>query len=86
VARVEDALRRILGRPCTLRVELASGGAEPVVEAAPPPAPPRPVRNDREEAEKEPLIKRVIDVLGGQLHRVPPGFGTPPAAANGQEP
>ncbi len=40
------------------------------------PNPPRPRRNDRDEAEKEPLIKRALDVLGAQILRVPEGFGT----------
>jgi hypothetical protein len=32
-------------------------------------------RNPREDAEKEPLVKRALDVLGAQIVRVDDGFG-----------
>ncbi len=79
LAKVEAALHRITGQAWTLRVESLAGSA-PAVPAptteAPKPAPARPPRNNREEAEKEPLIQRALDVLGAQILRLPDGFGS----------
>jgi DNA polymerase-3 subunit gamma/tau len=90
VKKVEDALRQTTGRPWMLRIEsqAAPAPAEPVgplpaaTPAPAPPAgpegaaPPRPARrNLREEAEKLPLIKRAIEVLGASVQRVDEGFG-----------
>jgi hypothetical protein len=83
VARVEEALKKVTGRVWTLRIETtpttaavgdASGVAAP--EAPLSVRPPR--RNYREEAEKEPLVKRALDVMGAQVLRVDEGFGTKP--------
>jgi DNA polymerase-3 subunit gamma/tau len=74
--RVEEALRKVTGRAWTLRVETTNAGPTPpagaVPEATPPP---RPRPNSREEAEKHPLIKRALEVLGATVHRVEEGFG-----------
>jgi DNA polymerase-3 subunit gamma/tau len=87
VRRVEDALRKATGRPWVLRIEytaLPAGSAGPgrgdpaglgPESGAPPPQPPR--RNTREEAEKLPLIRRAMEVLGASVQRVDEGFGTP---------
>ena len=94
VRKVEDALRQTTGRAWMLRIEsqAAPAAAEsvgPLPAATPPPAPPsgperatapRPARrNLREEAEKLPLIKRAIEVLGASVQRVDEGFGALPA-------
>jgi DNA polymerase-3 subunit gamma/tau len=96
VARVAEALKKVTGRGWTLRIETtpttaavgdASGAAAP--EAPLPVRPPR--RNYREEAEKELLVKRALDVMGAQVLRVDEGFGTKPpevpapAAGGGDE-
>jgi DNA polymerase-3 subunit gamma/tau len=81
LARVEEVLQKQTGKVWVFRVEAAPGTAAPAAipaaEAQPTP-PPRPRRNYRDEAEKEPLIKRAVDVLGAQLVRVEEGFGEGP--------
>jgi DNA polymerase-3 subunit gamma/tau len=83
LARAEEALKKLTGRPWTLRVE--SRDSEPVVEVSPEAAseevPARPRSNPREEAEKLPLIKRAMEVLGATIQRVEEGFGAAPPAA-----
>ena len=79
LAKIETALHRLTGQKWALRVESIAGPVSsapvPVVEA-PAPAPTRLRRTERVEAEKEPLIKRAMDVLGAQVLRAPEGFGT----------
>jgi DNA polymerase-3 subunit gamma/tau len=85
IARIEDKLRGATGKAWSLRTELiraerAQGTAPPALVTARPPR-----RNDREEAEKGPLVRRVKDVLGGQIVFAEEGFGletAPPAAAD----
>ena len=79
LAKIEAALLRTTGQAWSLRVECIAGPAPtgpPLVTEAPKPTTVRPRRNDRDEAEKEPLIKRALDVLGAQILHVPEGFGT----------
>jgi DNA polymerase-3 subunit gamma/tau len=78
VDRVQKALLRATGQGWLLRVEALSGPAAPT---PPPPAPAaKPRRNDREEAEKEPLVRRAREVLGAQVVFAEEDFGvTPPA-------
>ncbi len=82
VARVEEALRKVVGRPISIRVEAGTPGA-PTERLAPTPESPRPRRNPREDAEKEPLVKRALDVLGAQIVRADDGFGAPPDENHG---
>jgi DNA polymerase-3 subunit gamma/tau len=84
VARVEAALEKRTGQRWLIRVESLSQTAAPRTEEteAPPAPPPRSRRNPREEAEKEPLIKRAMDVLGAQFARVDEDFAAPPASAD----
>jgi hypothetical protein len=81
LARVEEALRRLTGKPIALRVESAGGAAPeapaPAV-AAPEGKAAGPKRNPKEDAEKVPLIKRALEVFGTTVHRVDEGFGSPP--------
>ena len=83
VGRVEQALAKITGRSWTLRVETnpstvadGPGVPSPAVHGAPA----RPRRNSRDEAEKLPLIRRVLESLGAQVVRVDEGFGSSPEA------
>jgi hypothetical protein len=55
-----------------------------VTAAADEPAGPpssRPRRSSREDAEKEPLVQRALDVLGAQFVRVDEGFAATPVAS-----
>jgi hypothetical protein len=84
--KVEAALHQTTGRPWMLRIEVLAEPAGPPPAVAPAPnagpdgaAPSRPARrNLREEAEKLPLIKRAIEVLGASVQRVDEGFGALP--------
>ncbi len=82
LGRIEEAIRKLSGRPWTVRVEGGPGStaATPVQESAPDPAP-RPRRNHRAEAEKEPVVKRALNALGAQVLRVDEGFGETPAGS-----
>jgi DNA polymerase III subunit gamma/tau len=68
---VEAALKDLTGQRWALQVEDISDAAN---LNSPGVASPR--RNAREEAEKLPLVKRAIDVLGASLQRVDEGFGS----------
>jgi DNA polymerase III subunit gamma/tau len=83
LARVEDAVGKLTGRPWKVRVETSdpaapdsTGGEAGGIQGPTEGAPARPRSNSREEAEKLPLIKRAIDVLGATIHRVDEGFGS----------
>jgi DNA polymerase-3 subunit gamma/tau len=82
LARVEEVLKKQTGKVWAVRVEGEAGAAAfapPPPAEGPPVTPARPRRNSRDEAEKEPLIRRAVDVLGAQLVRVEEGFGEGPA-------
>jgi DNA polymerase-3 subunit gamma/tau len=79
VARLEEAVQKRTGQRWLLRVDASSSSAAPPPVEPPRTMPPRPRRNPREEAEKEPLIKRALDVLGAQIVRVDDGFDSAPA-------
>jgi len=89
-ATVETALRELTGQPWVLRVEgLADATIAPSTALGDSPIAPSPAatpsasggrRNAREEAEKLPLVKRALDVLGAAMQRVDDGFGVPPNA------
>jgi DNA polymerase-3 subunit gamma/tau len=90
--RVEEALRKACGKSWTLRIE--STAAHPVDGSGPPgvgeqTSPPTRLgevkRNPKEEAEKLPLIKRAMTVLGASIHRVDESFGAGPTAHSGTE-
>jgi DNA polymerase-3 subunit gamma/tau len=91
--RVEDILRKATGRSWLLRVEsvaAASGENKPGAAATGSPEPAeeaRPARrNPREEAEKVPLVKRVMEVFGVSVHRADDGFGTAAAKPDASAP
>lgn len=84
VGRVEEIIRKTTGRPWNIRMELIGGNA------AAPTAPAAEAetnsqsryRRQRAEALQEPLVKRIIDVLDGQIVQIDDGFGGAPLAAN----
>jgi len=79
VSRLEEILKKVLGRPTSLRIEGAPA-VGPTERLTPPSenstSPPRVRRNPKEEAEKEPLVRRALDVLGAQIVRADEDFGT----------
>jgi DNA polymerase-3 subunit gamma/tau len=81
VARVEGAVQKLTGQSWSLRLETVASPSPaktsgPGDGASTPP--PRPRRNSKEEAEKLPLVKRAMEVLGASLQRVDEGFGALP--------
>jgi DNA polymerase-3 subunit gamma/tau len=77
LARVEEALRKVTGKSWTVRLEQDSTQAvsQPESPADGQPAASRPRSSAREEAEKLPLIRRTVEVLGATIQRVDEGFG-----------
>jgi DNA polymerase-3 subunit gamma/tau len=84
VEKVEGILRSLTGQPVTLRIE-SGGGAEAVSRPAAPvdqtDSSQSRHRRQRDEALREPLVKRAIEVLGAQIVRVDEGFGTAPGSS-----
>jgi hypothetical protein len=83
VTRIEEALKKVTGRAWTLRIEViptaAVVGDAPSVSTLEAPLSLRPARrHPKEEAEKEPLVQRALEVLGAQILRADEGFGTKP--------
>jgi DNA polymerase-3 subunit gamma/tau len=77
-SRVEEAIRRVTGKPWTVHIESDAGQAVSGVQSEPTNGPPiRPKRTAKEEAEKVPLVKRAMDVLGATILRVEEDFGEP---------
>jgi DNA polymerase-3 subunit gamma/tau len=83
VARMEEALRRITGHACQIRVEVVRGSAlaNSNESADDPENSPSRYRRQRAEAEKEPLLKRAMEVLGAQIVQFDEGFGAAPVPA-----
>jgi DNA polymerase-3 subunit gamma/tau len=80
-ARVEEAIRRVTGNPWTVLVETDASRMGPVAQAEPVNVPPlRAKREAKEEAEKVPLVKRTVEVLGATIQRVDEDFGEPAPA------
>jgi DNA polymerase-3 subunit gamma/tau len=80
VQRIEEALRKVTGHACQLRIESVGSGAvaaSPENAADATTSQPR-SRLKRAEAVQEPLLKRAVDVLGAQVVHVDEGFGTAP--------
>jgi hypothetical protein len=86
LARIEDAARKVIGRPCSIRVQGETAPAPraergtlagPESEAVNAPKAARPRRSAKEEAEKLPLVKRAVEVLGATIQRVDDNFGSP---------
>lgn len=83
LARVEEILRKMTGRDWKLRVESVSddGMVRPAPFAEGHDNSPSRSQRQRHEAEKEPLVKRALDVLEAQIVRVDDGFAAVPTAA-----
>jgi DNA polymerase-3 subunit gamma/tau len=78
LARVEEAIRRITGKPWMVRIEADAGRAVPTPQGEPTNGTPaRPKRGPKEEAEKVPLVKRAVELLGATIQRVDEDFGEP---------
>ena len=78
LARIEEALRGVTGQPWKVRIEAEAASATPTgmpVAATNGTPAPRDRRSAKEEAEKVPLVKRALDVLGATIQRVDDGFG-----------
>ncbi|HTK76884.1 MAG TPA: hypothetical protein VL371_16575, partial [Gemmataceae bacterium] len=78
VQRVQEALRRLTGQEWTLVVESAygrNGHRAPPAVATPNEPPPAPTTAGPD-ALKQPLIERVVELLGGKLMQMDEGFGT----------
>jgi DNA polymerase-3 subunit gamma/tau len=88
LARLEEAVSRAAGSPWKVRIEAdpsrgeaapaAGGGTNGHAPAA------RPRRTAKEDAEKTPLVKRALEVLGASITRVEDGFGDAPSAGAGE--
>jgi hypothetical protein len=79
-SRIQKAVRKVTGQDWFLRVEVVPAGAKsttPHHSLPAAPVAPQVRRNAREEAEKLPLIKRAMDLLGGTIQRVDDQFGVP---------
>jgi hypothetical protein len=82
----------LTGKTWTIEVETLSPSAEAPANggsgAGGEVSPPRSKRSPKEEAEKVPLVKRALDVLGATVHKADEGFGTPPESKGraGEEP
>jgi DNA polymerase-3 subunit gamma/tau len=78
LARIEDAIHRITGRSWMVRIEADPVRVAAVSQAEPANGAAQAVhakRMPREEAEKVPLVKRALEVLGAAIQRVDEGFG-----------
>ncbi len=78
LARVEDALRRVTDKPWTVRFEL-DHSTGPLLLPEEAVAPSKPKVAPKEEAEKVPLVKRSLDLLGATIQRVDEGFAQEPS-------
>jgi DNA polymerase-3 subunit gamma/tau len=78
VGRIEEALRKLTGQPCLLRVETVLDADEPPVPARAEEvsAPAARNRGNRAEALQDPLLQRAMEVLQAQVLQVDDGFGT----------
>jgi hypothetical protein len=79
--RLEEALRKMTGRPWTLRVESVATAADLQAPAVSESVTLPPRRSPREEAEKVPLVKRALEVFGATVQRVDEGFGALPGTS-----
>jgi len=78
LAKVEEVLSKIVGQPCSIRLEIGAGGAPENGQPgeAPPLVPGSAKRQrQREEVAQVPLIGRAMDVLGGQIMQMDEDFG-----------
>lgn len=87
LSRIQESLNRISGQAWVLRVQSVPDpiGME-AAKAEPAPEPARPKENPKDAAEKDPLVRKALEVFGGQIVRADAGFGVyPPANEDGQQ-
>lgn len=78
--RIADALKKLTGRSWNVRFDAIAGEAPAAVAAqAEPDSGVSRYRRQREDAGKEPLVKRAMEQLGAQIVQVDEGFGSVPA-------
>lgn len=75
VSKIEGALRQLTGKPWQFRVE-SSGESAPAESAAGNEAAASKFRRVREEATREPLVKRAMELFDAQVTHTDPGFGS----------
>jgi DNA polymerase III subunit gamma/tau len=71
---IEDALRRVSGQSWKLRLETLPGNGDVPADQPVPASEVRPRRSDKEAAAQVPVVRRAIDLLGGEVWRVDEGF------------
>jgi DNA polymerase-3 subunit gamma/tau len=85
IARVEEELKKLTGRPWHLRVEAVPGAgpSKATAEDERQANGPTLARQQRLDAMQQPLVKRAIEVMGAQIVDMEEGFGqgAAPAAA-----
>jgi DNA polymerase III subunit gamma/tau len=82
--RIEPILSRVVGQPCTVRVDAVKDEAEPEGQAALAPATPQPAtgrKQVRERVRQIPQVQKARDVLGAEILHVDPEFGETAAPA-----
>jgi DNA polymerase-3 subunit gamma/tau len=77
LAQLEKALKDGTGQAWAVRVE-GQQAPSPAAPATAEKKPAGPRKNCREEAEKQPLVRRALDRLGATVQRVDEGFGEEP--------
>jgi DNA polymerase III subunit gamma/tau len=89
LAKVEEALAKIVGQPCSLRLEstAARPGDKSPIESRNEPGLPSSVKKQRQRTEvaQVPLVGKAMQTLGGQIVQMDDEFGAASTADNGQE-
>jgi len=78
IARIEQLLQQVVGRKCTVRVELGGVPSDSVAAAADAEVPANSqtrLPSPRDEAAEPPVVQWAKDLLGAKLLKVDPGFG-----------
>src|SRR5262249_45304205 len=86
--RILKVIRETAGETWNLRIQSAGGegaSSQPPIAASIESSLSR-NRRQREEAEKEPLIQKAMEVLGAEIVRIDDGFGAAPAAGTDRIP
>lgn len=81
VGKIEAVLRQLTGRPWQFRLE-SSGAAPATADSGAGEGAASKFRRVREEATREPLVKRAIELFDAQVTHTDPGFGA--AASEGE--
>jgi len=68
LARVEEAILRVTEKPWNVRIEIDDSPERLIIPAEATTGPAKPKPMPKEEAEKVPLVRRALDVLGATSH------------------